>query len=98
MRMAVVIIALAAIAVALVHLRRAELSVRHETQELRTQQVGLRRELWDLQNRAGQLTAPGEINRRRGQMALDLKDNSPTPGTAPARLADRSGARDVEHH
>ena len=41
MRMGVVIACFAAIAVALVHLRRAEISARHATQRLQMQQVRL---------------------------------------------------------
>jgi hypothetical protein len=79
MRLAVVILALAAIAVTLVHIRRSEATVRHEIQDLRTAQVSLRRQLWDRQVRAGQLTAPSEVRRRVGEMALDMVDKYQPP-------------------
>ena len=89
MRLAIVILAVAAIAVGLVHIRRMEVTVGHEIEELRTREVSLRRELWDRQVRAGQLSAPNEIRRRVDEMALDLIDKYQTP----PKFADRGPVR-----
>ena len=72
MRIVVVIISLAAIALGLVHIRRAEMSVQYELQRVRTEQVELRRRLWDQQVRMGLLTAPDEVRRRAEDMSLGL--------------------------
>jgi len=69
-RLAVVIAALAAVAVTLVHLRRQEIAVRHEIQQLQTREVSLRRKLWDQQARLGRLTAPSEVRRRADELIL----------------------------
>ena len=80
MRLATVILVLAAIAVTLVNLRRRELAVRHETQQLQTQQVNLRRELWDQQARMGYLTAPSEVRRRVEEVVLNQKPSANQTG------------------
>lgn len=72
MRLAIIIISLTAIAVALIHMRRAELSMNCETQRLQMEQVTLRRTVWDQQVRLGRLLAPSEVKRRSEEMALDL--------------------------
>ena len=89
MRMGVVIVALAAIAVTLVHIRRMEIAARHQTQDLRTCQVKLRRKLWDQQIRLGFLTSPDEVRRRADEMSLDLIEKE----EANRRTADRSGVQ-----
>ncbi len=87
MRLGLVIAALAMVAVGLVQIRRAEIAARHEIQRLETQQISLRRTLWDQQIRLGYLTAPREVRRRAGQMALDLvePDDCPPNGIAAQR-------------
>jgi hypothetical protein len=72
MRLGLVILLLAGMAVALVHVRRAEVSTRHEIQRLRMRQVTLRRKLWDQQIRVGELTSPREVRKRVEQMKLKL--------------------------
>lgn len=72
MRMGLVILLLAGMAVALVHIRRAEVSTRHEIQRLRMGQVRLRRKLWDQQIRVGELTSPQEVRKRVERMKLKL--------------------------
>ena len=62
--MAIVILALAAIAVTLVHLRRRQTSFAHEIQSLQSRQVTLRRKLWDQQVRLGYLTSPRVVHQR----------------------------------
>ena len=74
MRLAAVIVILAAIAVGLVHVRRAETIDRHQIQRLQLHRARLRRTLWDQQVRLGYLTAPGQIRRRSQKMALDLNE------------------------
>jgi len=78
MRLATVIVVLAAIAVTLVHLRRREITVRHEIQLLRTRQVALRRKLWDQQVRLGRLTAPRRIRHFVEETALSRRASDPT--------------------
>ena len=70
MRLALVIVLLGAVAVALVHLRRAEMAARHEIQQLQVDQIELRRRFWDQQVRLSRLTAPALL--RRQAAALDL--------------------------
>lgn len=64
MRLATIILALGAIAVGLVHLRRAEMVARYEVQQLQVTQVRLRRTLWDQQVRLSRLMTPAELRRR----------------------------------
>jgi len=64
MRLALIIVALGAIAVALVHIRRAEMAVRYDIQRLQARQVRLRRRIWDQQVTIGRLTGPEELRRR----------------------------------
>jgi len=78
MRLAAVIVVLVTIAVTLVHLRRREITVRHEIQLLRTRQIALRRKLWDQQVRLGRLTAPGRVRRFAEEMALSRRTSDPT--------------------
>lgn len=72
MRMGLVILLLTGMAVALVHIRRAEVSTRHEIQRLRMRQVTLRRRLWDQQIRVSVLTSPHEVRERVKRMKLKL--------------------------
>ncbi len=74
MRLGLIIVLLAGIAVAVVHIRRAEDASRHEIQRLRIRQVSLRRKLWDQQARMGRLAAPAELRRRADRMALHLDE------------------------
>lgn len=76
MRLAVVIVALTAIAVGMVHIRRDRTRLRHETQEQQNKQLTLRRTLWDQQVRLGWLTAPAELRRRVDELALQLVDKT----------------------
>jgi len=90
-RIAVVIVALAAVAVALVQVRRREITVRHEIQRLQTQQVSLRRTLWDQQARLGYLTAPKEIRRRMAEVS---KSPSSSEHLAQGKAAEKAPLRD----
>ena len=74
MRIAGVILLLAAIALTLVHIRRKELTVRHKMQRCRLQQVALRRKLWDQQVKLGYLAAPKQVHRRMEEVAFRRTD------------------------
>ena len=76
MRLAFVIVALAAVAVGLVQLRRREIGIRHEIQQIRLKRVALRRTLWDQQVRLGYLTGPQQINRRVEDSPLGRTDTT----------------------
>jgi hypothetical protein len=92
MRLAIIIVALTAIAVTLIHLRRGELAMACETQRLQMEQVTLRRTMWDQQVRLGRLLAPPEVKRRSEEMALDMVVPNPTQKrmvTGIARSPDR---------
>jgi neutral trehalase len=71
-RIAAIIVALTAIAVGLVHIRRAEVTARYEAQRFRLRQAEIRRILWDQEVRLGDLTAPGELRRRASELSIDL--------------------------
>lgn len=71
-RLGMVIAVLAAMALGLVHVRRAKVRARHEIQGLRLRQISLRRRLWDQEVRIGQLTTPERIRFRAAQMPLGL--------------------------
>ena len=58
--------------VTLVHIRRAEMTARHEIQTQQIRQVKLRRKLSDQQVRLGYLTSPAEVDKRAERMKLDL--------------------------
>jgi hypothetical protein len=85
MRIAFLIISMTLIAVALVHIRRAELPLRHEMQCLETQHAALRRDLWDRQMRLGYQTTPQAVQFRADAMSLDLTPVVEPPVAAPTR-------------
>ena len=71
-RAAIVLVALAAIGAARVELARREDRARHEVHRRLSDQVVLRRRLWDQRTRIGQLLAPEQVKRRAAEMTLDL--------------------------
>jgi hypothetical protein len=81
MRLAVLIVGVAAICVALVHLRREEIAVRHDIQTLESARVPLRRELWRTQIKLSHKLRPDEVRRRAEELALGLDDARPAPLT-----------------
>jgi len=83
-RLGLVIVCMAAIAVALVHLRRQELDVRHEVQGVEAYQVRLRRMLWHQERDLGYLTAPAKVHDRAVRMAIIPDDQDPRTGVADA--------------
>ena len=86
-RLAIIIVVLAGIAAALVHLRREEARIRYEIQAALTRQTTLRRRLWDQRVRIARLVAPGEVRKRAEELALDLIDEEESLHP----LADRRG-------
>lgn len=86
MRMAPVIIVLAAIAVSLVHIRRQQTSFAHEIQRMRNRQVSLRRKLWEQQAKLGFLSSPSRIQRELDSYSGPLA----IPGGSPS-IDDQAG-------
>ena len=82
MRMVVIILALGAIAITLVHVRHTQTLTRHEIQKLQEEQIKLRRTLWDQQVQMGYVFSPTELRRRAEEMGLEL--------TSGARSADQT--------
>ena len=72
MRIALVIVALAAISVGMVHLRRAQTRAAHEVHRLQLEQIRLRRRLYDQQAILGRLTAPRCVLKRADEMDTAL--------------------------
>ena len=79
MRMSLVIVVLAAIAVGLVQIRREKIRARHEIQQMRARQVLVRRRLWDQDVRIGQLTTPERIRNRVRCMGLEMVEKHVAP-------------------
>ena len=77
MRLALVIVLLGAVAVALVHIRRAEMSARHEVQQLQADQVKVRRRLWDQQVHLSGLMSPALLRRQAAELDLIEADWEP---------------------
>jgi hypothetical protein len=92
-RLAVVIIALAAMAVTLVHVRRAEITARHQIEQLNLQRRQLRRTLWDQQIALGRLTNPQAVKDRGGEMGLGLVEPRPSQNSGHAGLVPRATGR-----
>ena len=86
MRMAMIMISLAAIAVGLVHSRRDEMDARHEIQRLRLDRVAIRRALSDQEVRIGVLTSHGRLSEEAAAL------NFP-PGQSSSRLAADNASR-----
>jgi cytochrome c-type biogenesis protein CcmE len=79
MKLAMVIVCLAAIATCVVHFRRERTYLRNEVQKYQSQQVTLRRDLWDQQVRLGWLINPAEVRRRTQELALPMVDRAHLP-------------------
>jgi hypothetical protein len=94
MRLALVILLLAGIALAMVHLRRERNQLLHETQHNVELQIMLRRKLWDQQVRLAWLMAPAEIRKRVEDLSLHLAEKSaPAGGTPDANGSPRATRR-----
>jgi len=76
MRWALVLVALAAVGIGLVHIRRDVVRHRHEIRQLDREQVRLRRALWDQQVHLSELTSPSEIRLAVETHALDMAERT----------------------
>lgn len=91
MRIALVIIGIAAIAVCLVLIRREDVRLRHELQNIQTRHSAVKRDIWDRHVELGHLLTPAAIKFRAEAMALNLAPvssakivrNLPTPAGTP---------------
>ncbi len=86
MRISLVIATLAAIAVGMVHLRRAQTRAHHQVHRLQMEQIALRTKLYDQQRALGFLTAPKQVQERARRMDAGLTYRFSAPGP----VADRS--------
>jgi len=75
MRLVLIILMLAGIALAMVHIRRADILARHEVMELQDEQIRIRRTLNDQQVDLSRLGAPLEVRRRAKEMGISLMLN-----------------------
>lgn len=87
MRICLIIVALAAIAVGLVHIRRAETSANHRIQQLQSEQDNLRRTLHTQQVILSRLITPKEVRRRMEDMDIRLTSRVVAPPAVTHRLA-----------
>ena len=69
---AIILAVIAAMGVARVEIARREDRVRYEVHRGLTEQVMLRRRLWDQRAQIGVLLSPEQVKRRTVEMALDL--------------------------
>lgn len=72
MRISLVIIGIAAIAVCLVLIRREDIRLRHELQKIQIQHTAIKRDVWDRHVELGHLLTPAAIKYRADAMALNL--------------------------
>jgi len=94
MRFSLVIAALAAIAVGMVHIRRGETRTNHQIQQLQMEQIYLRRKLYDQQADLGRLIAPKEVRERMGRLDVRLTSRViAPPAVARSLSAETPGGR-----
>ena len=91
MRTSLVIVALAAIAVTVVHLRREQTRAQNEIHRLKMRQIHLRRRLYDQQADLGRLLAPRRVLERADRMDVGLVRRAPIPADPPDGERGRSG-------
>lgn len=80
--------ALAAVAVGMIYIRRAETRAHHEVYRLKLEQAHLRLRVYDQQAELGRLTAPKDVRQRAEKMDVGLTFNSGEPSVverAPVR-------------
>jgi hypothetical protein len=87
MRISLVIAALAAIAVGMVHIRRSETRTNYQLQQLQVDQIYLRRKLYDQQANLGRLIAPKEVRERMGKLDVRLTSRVIAPPAVAHRLS-----------
>ncbi|MBI5723051.1 MAG: hypothetical protein HZA50_03755 [Planctomycetes bacterium] len=95
MKIGLFIAAMACAAVCLVQMKRGEVAVRHEIQQLELKNVRIRRDLWDRQVTLGRLVTPQFIRAQADAMAIDMIDKSRPGGTVASadRPVGAGGAR-----
>lgn len=76
MRRILLVVSLAVMAAMLVQVRRREICARHDIRRHQSQQVSLRRQLWDQQVQLSELTSPGRLRRTAEAMALGLTERT----------------------
>ena len=89
LRLMIIIVAVAAISVGLVYLRREEARVSYDIHRSLSRQTGLRRKLWDQRLEIGHLVAPAQVQKRMRRMVLDMSDEDEPR----IRLADGTSRR-----
>ncbi len=87
MRISLIIVALAAIAVGKLHIRRCELQANCRIQQLQWERIHLRRELYDQQADLGRLISPGQVRQRMRRMNMRLTNRVITPPVVAHRLS-----------
>jgi len=87
MRISLVIAALAAIAVGMVHIRRDETRTNYQIQQLQLDQTHLRRKLYDQQADLGRLIAPRQVRERMGKLDVRLTSRVIAPPAVAQRLS-----------
>ena len=90
MRISLVIAALAAIAVGMVHIRRSETRANYQIQQLQVDQVYLRRKLYDQQADLGRLISPQQVRERMGKLDVRLTNRVIAPPAVARRLSAES--------
>ena len=91
MRIATVILSLAAVAVCLVIIRGMELSARHETMRLmEKREIQLRRKHWAQDIDLGYLTSWAEVVRRASEQGLEITDREKARYCLAAPLTEES--------
>lgn len=79
MRLAIVILGLAAIAVALVQFRKDEVVARHQMRQLEARLIEQRQQLWSQEAALAQLESPQSLRLRAQEMDLSLEPAQQTP-------------------
>jgi len=87
MRISLIIVALAAIAVGVVHIRHCETRTNYQIQHLQLEQIYLRRKLYDQQADLARLISPGQVRQRMEQMDVRLTNRVILPPMVAHRLA-----------
>jgi len=82
-RIGCIIVAMAAIGAAAVHLRVQQERVRSDCYRLEAERLELRRTLWQQQLRLGELTAPEHIRRIHEDWPVELVGPGESPAQAP---------------
>lgn len=94
MKFSLVIMAVAAIAIGIIHIRRTELSISHELQSLELQGIKYRRQIWQKQVDLGHVISPPTIKQQVTAMGLELIEGGSTAqNTSPQSLSPSQHAR-----